>query len=83
MINIQNKQYTVDETQIKVIIKEKEDWGYTNLDQLRNNPGKSKRLLEISMEKGLSNSLAALPMYDFGFELSKQHFRDTIHLWCT
>ena len=59
--------------------KEKEDRYRANLDQLKNNLSeKSKRLREINMEKGVSNPLTALPISDFGFELSKQRFWDAI-----
>ena len=81
LIKNQIKQYTVDKTQIKitkqVIKKEKQDRCHSNLDQLRNNLSeKSKRLFDVSIEKGVSNWLTALPTSDFGFELSKQHFWD-------
>ena len=79
LIKNQIKQYTVDKTQIKitkqVIKEEKQDRCHISLVQLRNNLSeKSKRLLDVSMEKGVSNWLTALPITDFGFELSKQHF---------
>ena len=79
------KQYTVDKTQIKItkqiIKKETQDPYHISLDKLRNNLSeKSKRLLDVSIEKGVSNWLAALPINDFGLELSKQHFWDAIHL---
>ena len=88
LIENQNKLYAVDKTQIKiakqVIKKEKEDLCHTNLDQLRNNLSKkSKRLLEISIEKGVSNWLTTLNhllINDFGFELLQQHFWDAISL---
>ena len=41
---------------------------------------KSKRLLQLSTEKGVSNWLTTLPIVDYGFELSKQKFRDSISL---
>ena len=57
----------------RIIKKEKQDRCHTILDQLRNNLSeKSKRLLDVSMEKGVLNLRAALPITDFGFELSKQ-----------
>ena len=81
MIKNQIKQCTVDKTQIKitklVIKKEKQDRCHTSLDQLRKILSeKSNRLLDVSIEKGVSNWLTALPISDFGFELSKQHFWD-------
>ena len=77
LIKNQIKQYTVDKTQIKsiklVIKKETQDRCHTSLDQLRNNLSeKSKVLLDVSIEKGVSNRLRALSIRDFGFELSKQ-----------
>ena len=85
MIQNQIKQYAVEKTQIKitkqVIKKEKKDRCHTSLDQLRNNLSeKFKRLLDVSIEKGVSNWLTVLPISDFGFELSKQHFCDAIRL---
>ena len=78
MIKNQIKQCTVDKTQIKItkLVKKKKS-KITSLDQLRNNLSeKSKRLLDVSIEKGVSNWLTALPISDFGFELSIQHFWD-------
>ena len=85
LIKNQIKQYTVDKTQIKItkqfIKKEKQDRCQTSLDHLRNNLSeKSKRLLDVSIEKGASNCLTALPISDFGFELSKRNFWDAIRL---
>ena len=37
-------------------------------------------MLDLSIEKGVSNLLTALPISDFGFELLKQHIWDTICL---
>ena len=85
LIKNQNIQCTVHKTKIKVvkqvIKKEKEDQCHTSLDQLRNNLSeKSKRLLEINIEKGVSNWLTAPLIRDFGFKLSEQHFWDAIRL---
>ena len=85
LIKNQNIQCTVDKTKIKVvkqvIKKEKEDQCHTSLDQLRNNLSeKSKRLLEINIEKGVSNWLTAPLIRDFGFKLSEQLFWDAIRL---
>ena len=41
---------------------------------------KSKRSLDLSIEKGVSNCLTALLISDFGFQLLKQHFWDAIRL---
>ena len=35
----------------------------------------------LSIGKGVSNCLTALPIKDFGFELSEQYFWDVIRLW--
>ena len=40
----------------------------------------SKRLLDGTIEKGVSNWLTVQQISDFGFELSKQHFWDAICL---
>ena len=60
---------------------DKQDRCHTSLDQLRNYLSeKSKRLHAVNLEKGVSNWLTALPISDFGFELSKQHFWDAVRL---
>ena len=41
---------------------------------------KSKRLLQLSTEKGVSNWLTRLPIAGYGFELSKQQFWNSIYL---
>ena len=41
---------------------------------------KEKRLVNISNLIGVSNRLAVLPITEFGFELSKQPFWDSIKL---
>ena len=38
---------------------------------------KSKRLLQLITEKGVSNWLTMLPIAEYGFELSKQNFWDS------
>ena len=43
-------------------------------------PEKSKRLLQLSLEKGVSNCVTMLPITEYGFELSKQNFQDSIKL---
>ena len=40
----------------------------------------SRRLLDVSIEKGVLNWLTPLPINDFGFELLKQHLRNAIRL---
>ena len=85
LIKNQMKHYAVDKTQIKItkqfIKNERQDRCQTSLDHLRNNLSeKSKRLLDVSIEKGASNCLTALPISDFGFELSKRNFWDAIRL---
>ena len=41
---------------------------------------KEKRLVDISTLTGVSNWLTVLPITEFGFELSKQQFWDSIRL---
>ena len=41
---------------------------------------KEKRLVDISTLTGVSNWLTVLPITEFGFELSKQQFCDSIRL---
>ena len=41
---------------------------------------KSKRLLQFSTEKGVSYWFTMLPIAEYGFELSKQKFWDSISL---
>ena len=43
-------------------------------------PEKSKRLLQLSLEKVVSNCVTILPITEYGFELSKQNFQDSIKL---
>ena len=38
------------------------------------------RLLEASLEKGASNWLSCLPFTEYGFNLNKQEFRDSLKL---
>ena len=41
---------------------------------------KQRRLVTISTEKGVSNCLTMLPITEYGFELSKQQFWDSVSL---
>ena len=41
---------------------------------------KEKRLVDISTLTGVSNWLTVLPITEFGFELPKQQFWDSIRL---
>ena len=41
---------------------------------------KEKLLVKISSEKGLSNWLTMLPITEYGIELSKQQFWDSVRL---
>ena len=51
------------------------------MEHLKDNMSKkSKRLLQVSTEKGVSNCLTMLPLADYCFELSKQQFWDSISL---
>ena len=51
------------------------------MEHLKDNMSeKSKRLLQLSAEKGVSNWLTMLPIAEYGFGLSKQQFWDSISL---
>ena len=43
-------------------------------------PEKSKRLLQLSTERSVSNWLTMLPIAEYGFELLKQNFWDSVSL---
>ena len=82
---VQRMEYSVDELAIKKIEleikKEKENAYKYNMEHLKENMfKKSKRLLKLSTGKGLSNWLTMLPIVEYGFELSKQQFWDSICL---
>ena len=64
-------------TKIKLEIKNDKENTYKNvMEHLKDNVSeKSKRLLQLSTEKGTSNWLTTLPIVEYGFELSKQNFR--------
>ena len=85
LITVQQMEYTVDELAIKKIIleikNEKENTYKHIMEHLKDNMSeKSKRLLQLSTEKGVSNWLTMLPIAEYGFELSKQQFWDSISL---
>ena len=85
LITVQQMEYTVDKPVIKKIkleIKnEKENtYKYITLNLKENMSEKLKRLLQLITEKGVSNWLTMLPIAQYGFELSKQQFWDTISL---
>ena len=80
-------EYTVDELAIKrktkkIEIKNKRRNMYKLIKEyLKDNmSGISKRLLQLSTEKGVSNWFTILPIVEYGFELSKQKFWDFISL---
>ena len=80
-------EYTVDKlamTKIKLEIKNEKENTYKNvLEDLKNNMSeKSKRILQLSKEKGESNWFTMLANTEYGFELSKQNFWDSISLRC-
>ena len=84
-MKVQQMEYTVDELAIKKIkleIKNEKENTYKHImEHLKDNMSeKSKRLLQLSTEKGVSNWLTMLPIAEYGFELSKQQFWDSISL---
>ena len=72
---------TVDElpiTKIKLEIKNKKENTYKYIEHLKDDMSeKSKRLLQLSTEKGVSNWLTVLPIAEHGFE---QQFWDSTGL---
>ena len=85
LITVQQIKYTVDELTIKKIKlkikKEKENTYKYIMEHLKENMSeKSKRLLQLSTEKGVSNWITMLPIVEYGFELLKQQFWDSICL---
>ena len=77
LITVQQMEHTVDELAIKkiksVIKKEKEiAYKYIMVHLKENISEKSKQLLQLSTEKGVSNWLTMLPFAGYGYELSKQ-----------
>ena len=78
-------EYTVDKLAIKKIKleikKEKQNVYKYIMEHLKENMSeKSKRLLHLSTEKGVSNWLTMLPTAEHGSELSKQQFWGSICL---
>ena len=74
---VQQMEYKVDELEIKKIkleIKNEKENTYKHLmEHLKDNMSeKSKRLLQLSTEKGVSNWLTMLPIAEYSFEFSKQ-----------
>ena len=72
-------EYTVDKLAIKKIKleikKEKQNVYKYIMEHLKENMSeKSKRLLHLSTEKGVSNWLTMLPTAEHGSELLKQQF---------
>ena len=45
-------------------------------------PTRTKRVVELAMEKGASNWLTVIPIKDLNFNLNKREFRDAIKLRC-
>ena len=64
--------------EIKTTKEEKHKQTYERILSLKNE--NDKRLLELSTQTGVSNWLTVLPITEFGFELSKQQFWDSIRL---
>ena len=78
-------EYTVNELAIRKIEleikKEKENAYRYVMEHLKENMcEKSKRLLQLSTEKGVSKWLTTLTIAEYGFEFSKQQFWDSICL---
>ena len=73
-------EYTVDELAIKnmkleIKKKRKESVYKCIMEHLKENMSeKSKRLLQLSTEQGVSNSLTMLPIAKHSFELSNNNF---------
>ena len=85
LITVQQMEYTVDELAIKIIRlemkSEKENTYKHIMEHLKDNTSeKLKRLLQLSTEKGVSSWLSMSPIGDYGFELSKQQFWDSVSL---
>ena len=85
LFTVQQMEYTVDKLAIKKIklkIKNEKENTYKHIkEHVKDNMSKkSKRLLQLSTEKGVSNWLTMLPIAEYGFELSKQQFWDSISL---
>ena len=75
------QQMAVDELaikKIKLVIKKRITCTKNVMEYLKDNM--SKRLLQLSTKKGVSNWLTMLLIAEYGFELSKQHFCDSISL---
>ena len=65
-------------TKIKLEIKNKKENTYKHIEHLKDDMSeKSKRLLQLSTEKGVSNWLTVLPIAEHGFE---QQFWDSTGL---
>ena len=76
-------EYAVDELamkKIKLEIKNENENRYKNVtEHLNDNMSTiSKFLLQLSTEKGVSNWPIMLPFTEYGFELSKQNFWDSV-----
>ena len=85
LITVQQMEYTVDELAIKKIkleIKNEKENAYKYImEHLKEKMSKkSKQLLQLSTEKSVFNWLTMLPIAEYGFELSKQQFCDSICL---
>ena len=77
--------YNVDTSNIKKkkdkVRCEKELFHKNKLDQILENLNvKQKRLNEVEREKGVSNSLNAYPLKEYGFDLNKQQFWNGISI---
>ena len=60
---------------------EKDEVYRSTMSTLRSNlPADRLRLFEVSSEKGASSWLTALPLKEYGFDLSKGEFRDALSL---
>ena len=84
-IDNQDLSCNVDTSNIKKIkdkVKcEKELFHKNKLDQILENLNvKQKRLNEVEREKGVSNSLNAYPLKEYGFDLNKQQFWNGISI---
>ena len=76
---VQQMENTVDDLAIKKIkleIKNEKENTYKNImEHLKDNISKkSKRLLQLSTEKGVSNWLTMFSIAEYGFKSTKKHF---------
>ena len=87
LIKDQNTQYSIDQvgiSNIKSTIKTQREICYKEiLEDLRSKMSlKQKRLNNVTQEQGASNWLTTHPLTEYGFDLNKQQFCDSIRIRC-